>query len=82
VVPQCVGMTFPAHGVQYSLADYLELEATSNVKHEYLAGEIFGMAGGTPEHAALKAAVIGLLFSQIRGSGARWRSSHPRRHRR
>ena len=30
---------------------------------------IYGMAGGTPEHAALKAALTGLLFPQIRGGG-------------
>jgi Uma2 family endonuclease len=64
-------MTSPAHGVHYSRAEYLALEATSNVRHEYLDGQIYGMAGGTPEHAALKAAVIGLLFTQIRGGRCR-----------
>jgi len=58
--------TSPAHRIQYSYADYLALEATSNVRHEYLDGQIYGMAGGTPEHAALAAAVIGLLFPQLR----------------
>jgi Uma2 family endonuclease len=64
-------MTSPAHHIQYSWEDYLALEASSNVKHEFLEGQIYGMAGGTPEHAALKAAVTGLLFSQIRGSRCR-----------
>lgn len=59
-------MTSPAHRIQYTYADYLALEATSNVRHEFLDGQIYGMAGGTPEHAALAAAVIGLLFSQLR----------------
>jgi len=35
------------------------------VKHEFSEGQIYGMAGGTPEHAALKAAVIGVLLAQI-----------------
>jgi len=52
-------------------AEYLGFEASSNVKHEFLDGQIYGLAGGTPEHAALKAAVIGLLFTQIRGGGCR-----------
>ncbi len=39
---------------RYTYADYLALEAASNVKHEFLAGEIYGMAGGTPEHAAFR----------------------------
>ena len=43
------------HGVHYTYAEYLALEATSNVKHEYLDGQIYAMAGGTPEHAALGA---------------------------
>lgn len=59
-------MTSPAHHIRYSFADYLGLEASSNVKHEYLDGQIYGMAGGTPEHAALTAAVSGLLFAQLR----------------
>ena len=33
----------------YIYADYLAHEVASNVKHEYLDGEIYAMAGGTPE---------------------------------
>ena len=64
-------MTTPAHNVDYSYGDYLALEASGNTKHEYLAGQIYGMAGGTPEHAALAAAVTGLLFPQLRGGRCR-----------
>ncbi len=64
-------MTSPAHRIHYTLADYLALEASSNVKHEFLDGQIYGMAGGTPEHAALAAAVIGLLFGQLRAGRCR-----------
>lgn len=46
-------MSALVHRVSYSYADYLALEASSNVKHEYFAGQIYGMAGGLPEHAAL-----------------------------
>lgn len=42
------------HGVRYTYADYLAFEATSNVKHEFLDGQIYGMAGGTPQHARSK----------------------------
>ena len=64
-------MTSPAHHIRYSFADYLGLEASSNVKHEFLGGQIYGMAGGTPEHAALTAAVTGLLFAQLRAGRCR-----------
>lgn len=60
-------MTGPAHNIHYTRAEYLALEATSNVKHEYLDGQIYAMAGGTPEHATMAAASIGLLFPQLRG---------------
>jgi Uma2 family endonuclease len=59
-------MSTPAHRIHYTWTEYLALEASSNVKHEYLDGQIYAMAGGTPEHAALAAAVIGLLFPQLR----------------
>lgn len=64
-------MSVPAHNIHYTYADYLALEASSNVKHEFLSGQIYAMAGGTPEHAALAAAVIGLLFGQLRGTECR-----------
>jgi len=58
-------MSAAAHRVYYTWADYLALEAASNVKHEYLDGQIYAMAGGTPDHAALQAAVLGLLVPQL-----------------
>jgi Uma2 family endonuclease len=68
-------MAIPAHRIHYTWADYLALEASSNVKHEYLDGQIYAMAGGTPEHAALAAAVIGLLFPQLRNGPCRAHAS-------
>jgi Uma2 family endonuclease len=64
-------MVSPAHRIHYTRQEYLALEASSNVKHEYLDGQIYAMAGGTPEHAALAAAVIGLLFPQLRAGRCR-----------
>jgi Uma2 family endonuclease len=64
-------MPVPAHGIRYTYTDYVTFEESSNVKHEFLDGQIYAMAGGTPEHAALAAAVIGLLFSTLRGGPSR-----------
>jgi len=64
-------MRAPAHTIHYTYTEYLRFEESSNVKHEFLDGQIYAMAGGTPEHAALAAAVIGLLFSALRRSGCR-----------
>ncbi len=68
-------MAIPAHRIHCTWAEYLALEASSNVKHEYLDGQIYAMAGATPEHAALAAAVIGLLFPQLRGGPCRAHAS-------
>jgi Uma2 family endonuclease len=59
------------HKLNYTYAEYLGFEASSNVKHEFLDGQIYAMAGGTPEHAALAAAVITLLGPQLRGGQCR-----------
>ena len=59
-------MSAPVHAVHYAWREYLALERASNIKHEYLDGQIYAMAGGTPAHAALQLAVPNLLFSQLR----------------
>ena len=57
---------------RYTFAEYLEIERRSReVRHEYVAGEIFAMAGGSVEHSALATALIGLLFVHLRGGSCR-----------
>jgi Uma2 family endonuclease len=51
----------------YTIEDYVRLEAHSNVKHEFLDGQIFAMGGGTLEHSRLAAAVIVQLSNQLAG---------------
>lgn len=68
-------MATPASLHRYSFADYLALEESSNTKHEFLEGEIYAMAGGTPEHAALSVAVSSILLAQLRGGACRVFSS-------
>jgi Uma2 family endonuclease len=65
----------PAAKVPLSYDKYLELEAISFEKHEYLCGEIFAMAGGTPAHAALAAALARILGNQLQGRPCRVFSS-------
>ncbi|MEM9195173.1 MAG: Uma2 family endonuclease [Myxococcota bacterium] len=36
---------------------YLDLESESDARYEYVAGQVFAMAGGSPEHARLRLAV-------------------------
>jgi Uma2 family endonuclease len=42
-------------------AEYLALERSAEAKHEYVNGDVYAMAGGTPEHARLQGRVIHLL---------------------
>lgn len=41
----------------FSYAEYVAREVETGLKHEFLDGQVFAMAGGTPEHARLIAAV-------------------------
>lgn len=50
-----------------SYAEYLAAEEVSEVKHEYLGGEVFAMAGGTIEHGRLAANMIRELGKALEG---------------
>lgn len=50
-----------------SYAEYLAREATSEVKHEFLRGDVWAMAGGTPRHARLCAALSGIIRLGLNG---------------
>lgn len=54
-----------ARCLHYSYAEYLDALSMSELKLEYLNGEIFAMAGGTPEHGMLAARVIQLLGAHL-----------------
>jgi Uma2 family endonuclease len=62
-------MSTSARRVHYTYTEYLALEEESSVRHEFLDGEIYAMAGGSPDHAALAAALIGILRGQLPPGG-------------
>jgi Uma2 family endonuclease len=51
----------------YDFEGYLELEASSNVKHEFLDGNAWAMAGGSPRHAAVAGRVMRLIGQSLVG---------------
>lgn len=59
----------------YTEAEYAELEARSETKHEYVNGEIIpwgdggpqGMAGASTPHNRIATDLLGLLWTQLRG---------------
>jgi Uma2 family endonuclease len=60
---------------RFSFDDYLTLEEDSIVKHEFLNGEAWAMAGGSPDHAAIAVNISTLLTVQLRGQPCRAYSS-------
>lgn len=48
-------------------AQYLALERTSSEKHEFLRGEVWAMAGGTPSHARIATNVAIAIGVALRG---------------
>ncbi len=50
-----------------SFSEYLQVEDRNPVKHEYLDGVAFAMAGGTAEHARLSASVARVLGNRMAG---------------
>ncbi len=71
-------MPTPVPVARMTYAEYLAFEARGETKHEYLAGEVFAMAGGTVEHGALAAAMTVALGSALRGRPCRALSSDVR----
>jgi Uma2 family endonuclease len=51
---------------RHSFAEYLDLEAISRVKHEYLDGQAWAMAGGSPRHSAIAANLTATLIVALR----------------
>ncbi|HEX3903893.1 MAG TPA: Uma2 family endonuclease [Polyangia bacterium] len=60
-------MGVPARLHHYSFKDYLTVEEMNPVRHEFLEGEIYAMAGGSILHAALTVAVSSALHKQLAG---------------
>jgi Uma2 family endonuclease len=54
----------------YSVEEYFGIEEMSPVRHEYLGGEIYAMAGGSRNHNQL-AQNLSRAFDEARGRGCR-----------
>jgi Uma2 family endonuclease len=51
-----------------SFEDYLEIEKTSEIKHEYIAGLIYAMAGASRNHNLISGNLFAALHTYLRGS--------------
>jgi Uma2 family endonuclease len=68
-------MVLPAPRHRYTFREYLEIEEVAGIRHEFYDGQIYAMAGGTPEHAAMAAAITTMLGGQLESTPCRVYSS-------
>lgn len=61
--------TASAEKFDLSPEDYLQGEKHSHIRHEYIDGEVFAMAGGSDAHARISGNAFALLKNYLRGSG-------------
>jgi Uma2 family endonuclease len=54
-----------------TVEEYLEAEESSDIRHEYVAGQIFAMAGASEEHNLIVTNIIAILRPHLRGSSCR-----------
>jgi Uma2 family endonuclease len=54
-----------------SPAEYLQLEEQSDLKHEYIDGEVYAMAGASDRHVTIAGNLFAILRGHLRGSGCR-----------
>ena len=47
--------------------EYISFERTSAIRHEYLAGQVYAMAGATREHNLITGNIAGELRAQLKG---------------
>jgi Uma2 family endonuclease len=54
-----------------TVEDYLKAEESSDIRHEYVDGEVFAMAGAREEHNLIVTNIIALLRPHLRGTPCR-----------
>ncbi|MEE3716838.1 Uma2 family endonuclease [Tumidithrix elongata RA019] len=54
-----------------TLEEYLEMEEKSDIKHEYIDGYVYAMAGANDPHVTITGNIFALIRSHLRGTGCR-----------
>ena len=58
----------------FSVQEYLDQEKPAVDRHEYINGDNFAMAGGTPEHVLIAPNIIAAIRPQFQKTACRIRS--------
>lgn len=61
-------MVTPQTQLIFTADEYLALERASEERHEYLDGQIYVMAGESPEHATICSNLTAALVNQLKGT--------------
>jgi Uma2 family endonuclease len=61
-------MSLPQKQIRYTEDQYLLIERESEERHEYLDGQIYAMAGESPEHGAICTNLTGETRAQLKGT--------------
>lgn len=64
-------MSFPYKLPAFTPEEYLRLERVSEIRHEFLDGFVYAMAGESPTHSAICFNLAGSLHGQLRGGPCR-----------
>ena len=67
-------MSMPKPRTRFTVDEYLTLERASEVRHIYLDGELYAMAGESSSHGDITLNLSGLCYNQLKGSPCRARS--------
>ena len=51
-----------------SIEEYLKFEEGTPIRHEYVAGEVFAMSGGSRRHALIAGNMFAAFHAHLRGS--------------
>ncbi len=54
--------------VKWSVSDYLQAEKNSDVRHEYIGGDLYAMAGASEEHNIISGNIFASIRAHLRGS--------------
>jgi Uma2 family endonuclease len=61
-------MSLPQAQIRYTEDQYLSIERESEERHEYLDGQIYAMAGESPEHGAICTNLTAEVRNQLKGT--------------
>ena len=61
-------MSLPRTARRLTEAEYLEMERVAEFKSEFFGGEVFAMAGGTPQHSLIATNLAGEFRNRLKGS--------------